>query len=112
MTRPTRFAAALILSLALAACGSSPTKMSAEEGQRVEGVKLSGGVQDIAKKEGKVELDKDKRVNCEKITPIGSHRPVYRCLTQAEKKTEADQNQSEIRKMVVPPPSASGTIGN
>lgn len=86
-------AAALILaSLALVACGANPAKTA------------TAG-------EGKVELMKDKRVNCEKYTPIGSNRPKYRCLTPPEKNAEAEAGQREMRKMTAPAPSAGG-IGN
>lgn len=113
MSKPLTLSAVLLATLALAACGSDPVKTAdADAGKRIEGVALSAGVQDIAKKEGRVELEKDKRVNCEKYTPIGSHRPIYRCLTQAEKANQADSNQREMRKMTAPPPSAGSTIGN
>ena len=108
----TRLSALILVSLALAACGSNPPKAAdTGTGKRVEGVTLSGGVQDIAKEEGKVDLAKDKRVNCEKYTPTGSNRPKYRCLTATEKKSEAEANQREMRKMTAPAPSAGG-IGN
>ena len=105
-------AALILASLALAACGASPPKVAdASPNKRIEGVALSAGVQDIAKQEGKVDLDKDKRVNCEKYTPTGSNRPQYRCVTAAEKKSYAEANQREMRKMTAPAPSAGG-IGN
>jgi hypothetical protein len=108
-TRPT---ALILLALALAACGSNPPKAAdAGEGKRIEGVVLSAGVKDIAKEEGKVDLAKDKRVNCEKYTPTGSNRPKYRCLTASEKQSEAEANQRQMRKMTTPAPSAAG-VGN
>ena len=110
MNKP--LAALILASLALAACGTDPAKTAdTGTGQRIEGVALSAGVKDIAEKEGRVELAKDKRVNCEKYTPTGSNRPIYRCLTAAEKKAEADASQREVRKMTAPAPSAGG-IGN
>jgi hypothetical protein len=87
------FLPAMILTcMVLAACGANPPKVAATaapETKRTEGV----------------EQAKDKRVNCEKYTPIGSNRPKYRCVTVAEKKSDAEAKPSETRNMDAPPPS-------
>lgn len=127
MNRSVAFASSLLLAIALAACGGNATKPDAvpaaaptnqaapaapaAEGQRVEGVKLTPGVIEIAKTEGKVELAKDDRVRCEKFKPIGSNRTQKRCYTLAEKKKTEEDNAEAMRKMTTPPPSASSTIG-
>lgn len=104
---------AVLLALTLVACGGNPPKPepSAAEGQKIEGLKLSPGVTDIAKEEGKVELAKDERVKCEKYKPIGSNRTQYRCTTKAEQAAAAEDNAAAMRKLQTPPPSATGTIG-
>ena len=97
--------------LLLAACAAAPTDpTAAAQGKRVEGVKLSAGVAQIAKDEGKVDLAKDERVACEKYTPIGSHRTQYRCLTKNEKAASEEANQREMRKIEAPPPSGNSSI--
>jgi hypothetical protein len=102
----------VLLALALAACGSSPTKPDplAAEAKRIEGVKLSPEVIDIAKQEGKVELTKDDRVQCEKYKPLGSNRTQYRCRTLAEAVQSKEDNNRAMRKLQTPPPAAHGTL--
>ncbi len=111
-----RIAASFVLALALAACGSDPVKpepTAATEGKRIEGVNLTPGVAEIAKKEGNVELLKDERVKCEKYKPLGSNRTQYRCSTLAEEAKSKEDNAAAMRKLQTPPPSAgAGGIGN
>jgi len=113
MNRRISLTACLALAAALTACGSDPVKPDAAvaaEGQRIEGVKLSPEVIDIAKEEGKVELTKDERVQCEKYKPLGSNRTQYRCRTLAEATKSTEDNNKQMRKMQTPPPAAHGTI--
>lgn len=115
----------LFLAGALAACGGNPTKpegaeakapsaagaaAAPAEGQRIEGVKLSPEVIDIAKTEGEVKLTKDDRVQCEKYKPLGSNRTQYRCRTKAEAVQSVEDNNREMRKLQTPPPAAHGTL--
>ncbi len=109
MDRNSSLIACLVLAAALTACGSDPAKpdaAAAAEGQRIEGVKLSPEVIDIAKQEGKVELTKDERVQCEKYKPLGSNRTQYRCRTLAEATKSTEDNNKQMRKMQTPPPAA------
>jgi hypothetical protein len=111
MRIPTLF----LIVLGLAACGSDPVKPEpvAGEGKRIEGVSLSPGIADLAKKEGNVELLKDERVKCEKYKPLGSNRTQYRCTTLAEEAKSKEDNNAAMRKIQTPPPSAGArTIGN
>ena len=115
MNRPLTVLSVVLLAAALSACGSDPVKpeaTAAADGKKIEGLKVSPGVADIAKKEGKVELTKDDRVKCEKYKPLGSNRTQYRCVTLAEQKATQDANAEEMRKLAAPPPSATGRIGN
>ena len=112
---PLRATALILLVLGLAACGSDPVKPdpAAGEGKRIEGVSLTPGVAEIAKKEGNVELLKDERVKCEKYKPLGSNRTQYRCTTLKEEQASNEANNREMRKIQTPPPSAGArTIGN
>lgn len=106
-----RFSSILLVAL-LAACGSNPTQPDATAGKRIEGISLSPGIAQIAKKEGKVELVEDERVKCEKYMPLGSHRVRYRCVTLAEEVASKEANNHEMRKIQTPPPSVGArTIG-
>jgi ABC-type Fe3+-hydroxamate transport system substrate-binding protein len=117
----------IALALALAACGSNPSKPEAAEpkvaqpagttatapaeGQRIEGVNLTPGVAEIAMKEGQVNLVEDERVKCEKYKPLGSNRTKYRCTTIKEEALSKEANNREMRKLQTPPPAAQGTLG-
>jgi len=114
MTRRSTTLASLLLAATLAACGANPSKPEATEvagGKRIERVKLSPEVIDIAQEEGKVELLKDDRVKCEKYKPLGSNRTQYRCTTVAEKKASEEENAAAMRRLQTPPPSANSSIG-
>lgn len=100
----------------LTACSSNPPQSAttgvATEGKRITGVKLTPGVIEIAKKEGKVELTTDDRVRCEKYTTTGSHRVKFRCVTHEEDIASREANTREMRKLQTPPPSEGArTIG-
>jgi hypothetical protein len=117
MNRSATILSTIVLAAALSACGSNPAQpeaaaTAAAEGRKIEGLKVSPGVADIAKKEGKVELTKDERVKCEKYKPLGSNRTQYRCVTLAEQKATEQASAEEMRKLAAPPPSATGRIGN
>ena len=119
--------AIVVLAGALVACGGNPARPEAvegkasppagatatapAEGQRIEGLKLSPEVIDIAKTEGEVKLTKDDRVQCEKYKPIGSNRTQYRCRTKVEAVQSVEDNNREMRKLQTPPPAALGTLG-
>ena len=119
--------AVFVLAGALVACGGNPVKPEAAEGkasptaaatatapaegQRIEGVKLSPEVIEIAKTEGEVKLTKDDRVQCEKYKPIGSNRTQYRCRTKTEALQSVEDNNREMRKLQTPPPAAHGSLG-
>ena len=125
----TRRLTLIALALVLTACGSNParpavadadakaipgtTPTAPVEGKRIEGVSLTPGIAEIAKKEGQVDLIKDERVKCEKYTPLGSHRTKYRCTTLAEDAKSKEDNNAAMRKIQTPPPSEGArTIGN
>jgi len=113
MTRRSTTLASLLLAATLAACGANPSKPEATEvagGKRIERVKLSPEVIDIAQEEGKVELLKDDRVKCEKYKPLGSNRTQYRCRTLAEATKSEEDNARHIRKIQTPPPAAHGSL--
>lgn len=127
MLRHSSLLPTLLLATALAACGGNPSKpevadtkaapttgtvaTAPAEGQRIEGVKLSPEVIEIAKKEGEVQLVKDDRVQCEKYKPLGSNRTQYRCRTKTEAVQSVEDNNREMRKLQTPPPAAHGTLG-
>jgi hypothetical protein len=126
MERPNALLPTLVLTTALVACGGNPAKpdgaeaqapavagtaAAPAEGQRIEGVKLSPEVIEIAKTEGEVKLTKDDRVQCEKYKPLGSNRTQYRCRTKAEAVQSVEDNNREMRKLQTPPPAAHGTLG-
>jgi hypothetical protein len=105
-----RIVATTLFALALAACGGNSTKpaetVAAKPG---EPAATAAGEGEAKPAKSKTDLAKAKRENCEKYTPIGSNRPVYRCLTPAQKKAEAEANERELRKATAP---TAGGVGN
>jgi len=114
MSKPYRFV--VLCALALAGCGIQPPQPDdlATPGKRIEGVSLSPGIAEIAKKEGEVSLVADDRVKCEKYMPLGSHRVKFRCTTVKEDVASSEANNREMRKLQTPPPSegARSLAGN
>lgn len=105
-TKPSPTTAAAAPSAATPTAPAAPT----EEGGRIEGVRLSPEVIEIAKTEGKVDVEKDKRVNCEKYKPIGSNRVQFRCQTVAEQEKTREAAARDMRKIVTAPAPAETAI--
>jgi hypothetical protein len=93
-----------LAALALAACGSSPSKPEAATAAKPSTTEA----QAKAEKDAKLAAAKDKRANCEKHTPIGSNRPVWRCFSAEEKKARDEENAREMRKATAPMAGGTG----
>lgn len=82
--------AAAGVALALGACAAVPKSHYKTD------IYLSPGVTQLIMKEGKVNIRKDSRVNCNVVRPVGTSFPVTYCTTVAEAAKERERVQQML----------------